>query len=399
MKGKKFSISAWIFSLLGAGLGAAAAAYVFAMLSSGSGEPSSARLIFWSGIFFLAVFLGGFLGMTLAFRFSGKYTVCRKRGWQITFLLSAALLFGTGAAGQALFMYSREKVVVPASVDIVLLLDYSYSMEQSGYDEARTEAACQFVDILDEECCLQVIPYTVIVKNEEISSFLMMDDQGKREMKDFIRSIDITGATDFNEPLKKAKETLDEKGRSGAYKTVILLTDGESYLDSDVTGAYISSDIIVFSVCINSSGVLSYNAQELADFAVNTGGFDLQITPDASGNVDAVVLLDAFWDAFESTSEMKDTMSNHLLIYSESTSVYQFIVRLITMLICAVLFALGYFGKISLPGAASGLVCGTLLAVLLSLGISYIFNILMICLLMASAFVCFKEERGEAIDV
>ena len=156
MRGR-FGVLSWIFSLAGALLGSQ---LVAAMYDNVNGPMEHAL---WGGAVFLAIYIGGFAGLSLSLRF-GRWRARRPRGWLISFILCGALIFAAGAGGQALFMVTREEVVVSTDkVDMVLLLDASSSMDSAGYDAPRTEAASQFVDAVGEDNRLQAVSFASTV--------------------------------------------------------------------------------------------------------------------------------------------------------------------------------------------------------------------------------------------
>lgn len=394
MNRRTFCISATLGSLVGAAL--------FALLitpQNFDALSTAGERIFWVGGFFLAVFAGGFAGLHLTLHFSRKYKIQRSRFWIPAFLLACVLLFGIGAGGQALFMYSKEEVLVPASADMVLLLDASGSMDASGYTQPRTDAGCQFVSSLSDDNRLQAVSFAGTVLDS--TSLVNMDAQGKNTLTQFIQGIDSVGATDFNAPLRQAMQTLNQYGRADCGKAVILLTDGDGDLDSDVIKTYLSSDVKVFTIRISSDSHLSPDARALADFATDTGGFDVQLTPAADGTVNAADMLKAFQDAFQATSETRVNMSKDLLVYAEQTSFWQFLLRVIVFILCAVLIGIGYFGQFSLKSSIANGVCGFVSAVLVTLlnGSSYGVCVAVICLLMTTAFVSLDMKGEDVYDV
>lgn len=387
---------------ISATLGSLGGAVLFALLITPQDFESLATAgerIFWVGGFFLAVFVGGFAGLHLMLHFSRKYKIRRSRFWIPVFLLACALLFGIGAGGQALFMYSKEEVLVPASADMVLLLDASGSMDSSRYTQPRTDAACQFVNSLSDDDRLQAVSFAGKVLDS--TSLVNMDTQGKNTLTQFIQGIDSVGTTDFNAPLEQAMQTLSAQSRADCGKAVILLTDGEGDLDSDVIKTYVGSDVKVFTIRISSSAYLNNNARELANLATDTGGFDVQLTPAADGTVDAADMLRAFQDAFQATTETRVNMSNDLLIYAEQTAFWQFLLRVVVFILCAILIGVGYFGKLSLRPVIANGACGLLSAVLITLfnGTSYALCVAVICLLMTTAVVSLDMNGEDVYDV
>lgn len=390
MRGKQFGWALSGASALGAILGMI---FMSRQLDRATNTPGERAL--WVGAFFLMLFVFGFCALQLAMALNRTYKVERQPLWWVAFLLACVLLFGIGTGGQYLFMYSREEVVVPAEVDMVLLLDASGSMDSYGYTGPRTDAACQFVDSLDEDCRLQVMAFAGRVLDS--SQLLTMDSTNKNALKQMISSIDASGATDFNEPLEKAKDTLDNLGRQNCNKAVILLTDGESGVDTSVVQSYMGSNIRIFSIRISSKNYLDADAQALADLAQSTGGFDTQLIPRADGSIDTADMLKAFQDAFEATAETEVNMREDLIVYAkDGITLWQFLIRALVMVLCAILIGIGYFGTVSLSSVISSGVMGLTASVLVSVveGVGYLPCALTIVLLTETAYV-FLDLRGE----
>ncbi len=390
MRGKRFG---WILSGASA-LGALCGALLISLQMDRAADTPGGRAL-WVGAFFALVFVLGFLALQLAISLNGTYKVERPPMCWAAFVAACVLLFGIGAGGQYLFMYSKEEIVESAEVDMVLLLDASSSMDTYGYNDPRTEAASQFVDSLNKDCSLQVMAFagTVVDKTE----FLPMNKGNKESARQMIAAIDASGATDYNEPLKKAKETLDNEGRRKCSKAVILLTDGEGYIADDVMDAYKQSDIQVFTVRISSSSSPNVDAQALVDFAKSTGGFDTQLTPERDGSIDTEDMLDAFQDAFEATSETEVNMKEELLIYApDGITVWQTLIRVLVLVLCAVIIGVGYFGVFHLPMVIGSGVMGLVAALLVTVleGTEYYLCVLAVVLLVETAYV-FLDLRGE----
>ena len=388
-----FRISCWLGSCLGAIAGAGLAA---AALDQVNGPMET---ILWSGCLFLAAFAGGFLGLQLSLALNRRWRVRRPPQWPAALALSAVLLFGAGAGGQALFMISRQEAVPTASaVDLVLLLDASSSMDDAGVSQPRTEAATQFVDALPPDHALQAISFASAVLDS--TRLLPLDDAGKQSLKAFISAIDSIGMTDFNEPLIAAIQTLSAQTQPERGRAVLLLTDGEGSLDGEVVNDLISQDIQVFSVRISNSESLSPEAQALVDLAEATGGFDTCLRPDGSGSVDTADLLAAFQAAFQASTEDQLVMEEELLIASSHASLYQLLIRLVTLIAIGVLFGIGYYAQIHLRTLLYNALSGAMLTAAVSiLGSSAVLCMVLCCLLLAAAYVALEQNGGDTLDV
>lgn len=330
-------------------------------------EQTPFQRILWSGGFFLAVYLAGWIGMT-----AGLWIVSAMLKIRIqysakripVFLLCAALVFGIGAGGQALFMRSEAvEEYHPTPVDAVLLLDDSSSMEIYDYDVSRTEAACRFVDSLDENTRVQVIAFSGLVR--EYVPFTAADESGRETIKEGIRRIDLTGRTDLDLSLSAAVDSLSENSREGCSKAIILLTDGEapvSDVNAQKTG---ESGIRLFSVRITDSetSASEENPQDikaLTDLTAETGGADIVINPASDGSVSTDELINAFQTAFEAAVEIVHLVPDGLLVTKAGISMYQWAIRILTILLAALMAAFGYYGKAQPAQLLSALLCGML---------------------------------------
>lgn len=390
MRGKQFS---WLLSgasALGAVLGMV---FMGGQIDRATNTPGERAL--WAGAFFLMLFMLGFAALQLAMLLNRTHKVERRPMWWVAFLLACVLVFGIGAGGQYLFMYSKEDVIVPAEVDMVLLLDASGSMEMGGFNTPRTDAACQFVDSLSDDCRLQAISFAGTVLDS--TQLLPMSSANKSTLKQMITAIDASGTTDFNEPLRQAMDTLNDQGRQNCNKAVILLTDGQSGLDSSVVDDYLNSDIRVFTIRISEFTSLDSDEQALVDLANNTGGFDTLLQCRSDGSIDTADMLTAFQDAFEATSESRVNMREDLIVYAEDDiTLWQFVIRAVVIVLCAIITGFGYFGQISLPSVVSSGVMGLIAAILVTVleGAGYFLCALVITLLVETAYV-FLDLRGE----
>lgn len=390
MRGKQFG---WVLS--GASALGALIGMIFMSVQMNRAADSSLGRALWVGGFFLMLFVFGFCALQLAIMLNKTYQVQRRPLWWVAFLLACVLIFGISTVGQFAFMYSTEKVLVPAEVDMVLLLDASSSMAAFGYNDSRTDAACQFVDSLSEDCRLQGVSFAGTVLDS--TQLLTMNTANKATLKQMISAIDAAGSTDFNEPLRQAMDTLNREGRPDSKKAVVLLTDGQSELDSGVVSSYVGSDILVFTVRIDKSSSLDLDEQALVDLATQTGGFDTHLVPGPGGKVNAGDMLQAFQSAFEATSQVEVNMREDLIVYAEDGITFgQFLIRTLVIVLCTVVIGFGYFGKISLPSIISGGVAGLIASVLVCIleGAGYALCALILVLLTGTAYV-FLDLRGE----
>lgn len=369
----------------------------------------------WMGLFFLVIFLLGFAGLHIYLIFS-KYQVQRPKAWYLWALGAAVLVFALGVGGEYVYMRSSEEVTKKETtekevaskenVDVVLLLDDSGSMEGYGYEPLRDDAAREFINGLDESTQLQVYGFAGPVDSPLASALLPMDDSGKTTARDYISTIDCYGITDFDFALEFALETLttDPNVRPDSKKAVILLTDGEAYnLLGSCFQDYLDQGIQLFTIRIYEFDNLGDDTQRLIDLANSSGGHDEQLKPDADGKIDSSAILKAFQNAFASTSTApttktstseKTVYTDDLLICSESVSFWKVILRTVALMIVAVLFGCGYFGRFSLIYALIGCGVGAILTVLAALIGSVLIASLISGALLATAVVLYEIPGG-----
>ena len=371
MRNRKIDLGALLATVL-TGTGAA-------LLLSGNEErllETVEQLPVWMGIYFLALFLVGFVTLQIRLHFSG-YQVQRSRHWIAASAFAAVCIFLIGSAAQFFYMYSREEIthntVIQKQVDMILLLDASGSMESNGYEASRDEAAIQFVNSLAEDVQLQTVAFAGADWALESTDLIKMDAAGKDCARSFIAQIDCTGTTNFDSALAHGLGTLMQHPavRADSAKAVILMTDGDDHTLTDTHfRAYQDAGIKLFTIRISSERA-SASMQMLCDFAVSTGGFDTQIKPNANGNVGVDGMLEAFRNAFQATTEAEvEVVTNYtdnLLIRTEPVGIGHHLLRTVALMAICILFGIGYFGKVT-PGnlvwnAGFGLVLSILAAV------------------------------------
>ncbi|MDO5131892.1 MAG: vWA domain-containing protein [Eubacteriales bacterium] len=404
---RPFLILAWILSA-----GSATAACIAMDPGRWIPEQTVLQRIIWSGLFFAILFLAGFTGLSLGLKLHRRYRIHRSRSWLPVCVLCALLLFGVGAGGQALFTRSRsEEIYHPSPADVVLLLDDSSSMEQHGYDVPRTEAACRFIDSLDENTRLQIIAFSGTIR--EYAPLTPADDAGRELLKTAVRSIDLTGTTNFDLPLEEAVKSLLENGLADSGKAIILFTDGEASISDEIFTKVKDSGSLFFSVRITetgeqastgtsaagASGIVTDTVSRLIRLTEETGGSDIALNPGTDGSIFTDDLLNAFQTAFAATTEMIRTVPDGLLVLTAEITPYQRAVRVITILLCAVLIGTGYFGGTRPLQILLNLVCGSLFAVSISPASGrYMIVAVSAGLLLGSAIVLLRLSDGNSAD-
>ena len=319
--------------------------------------------ILWTGAFFALIYFAGWIGLVLGLKvFHRGYKVrFGVRGVSLAVALGI-VTFIAGAFGQALYMRGEKQVIHhPSDIDMELLLDGSSSMELSNYDASLKDAAFQVVDSLDENCQMEIIGFANTIPNNTIptSSFQSGDDAGKNALKDYINSIDVTGGTNFSQPLAAGTQFLKDEGRQNAGKAIVLLTDGDGAIEDKVLASIQSNHITLFAGFLSETDPTAESAEKLRQFASATGGTSVHLVPTADGPVDAGELTRAIQSVYTGVDETVTLTPDGLLPYTGGATAYQWFIRIMTLLVCALLAGIGYFGRISFPqillNAASGL--------------------------------------------
>ncbi|MCD7806885.1 MAG: VWA domain-containing protein [Lachnospiraceae bacterium] len=403
---KQFPYS--VFLLMGSLIGAAGAVILCGLCFTDLWSEGFS-LVLCNGLIFGCLYFGGFFGMHLAISLHPGYRIERPGSWLRKGLMMGLCTILIAMAGQLLFMISREEVTRTVeeetvverevtTVDMAFLIDASSSMESLGYRQPSLNAAIQFVESLDETEQMQVIAFAGKVVGR--TGLLVTDDDGKAELTAFIEEIDARGTTDFDAPLEEAVETLLKEGRDDSGKMIILLTDGDVTGDDETISASLSStiadnNILLYTVRIAESENTDMGSG-LLKLVETTGGMDQVLVP-VDGEVDVAAMVEAFQNAaFDAILEtivepVTETSMEFVLrdeeMITQGGSLWQLMVRMVTMLLCLLCFYRGYFGgalkrKLLINGAvvAGMSVCVTL-GSRMGLDRNGVFQLLMLLLL------------------
>ena len=119
-----------------------------------------------------------------------------------------------------------------------------------------------------------------------------------------------------------------------------------------------------------------------------------------SGSVDTADLLAAFQAAFQASTEDQLVMEEELLIASSHASLYQLLIRLVTLIAIGVLFGIGYYAQIHLRTLLYNALSGAMLTAAVSiLGSSAVLCMVLCCLLLAAAYVALEQNGGDTLDI
>lgn len=346
--------------------------------------------VLWTGLTLAGFFLLSALGMWAGLRFLGKYRVDLPRGWWKRMLLTLLCLFLLGCLGQLLY-HTEESTTqtVQSDADVVLLIDASGSMDGNCLSAAK-DAASQFVDILNSNTRLQIIPFAGWVLDD--TGLVYMDAAGRASAKSFISAIDSTGATDFDSALQRAIDSLNTNARADAKPMVILMTDGQDYVEVSVKNQYYASGVPVYSVQIcDTTG-----DRNLIQFSKQSGGFDTQIDP---SSVDASRLLDGFRNALNDTVSVSYEEDRLLLDDDVMVFGYHWNVRCVVMCLCYVICAVGFYGMPSKRVLLLRLLVGACVSAGLGLVSDYQGVMGLYMLLINTAYVLVRPSAEVEIDV
>lgn len=259
----------------------------------------SLTAVFISVLSFILPLLLGFLGLRLSlWLHRKKYQVKRSGGIAkrlLAVLVLTAILSGTG---QLLYAIEWQTYTVDTVVEtpmkgrhVVLLIDISGSMKAEK--DACIEAACQLVEGMDETTTMQVIAFAGAVTERCTSAYLPLTADNKITLQEMIRSVDMAGGTNFNQPLEMAIKTLRDDQDPEYRSMILMLTDGKESVDDAIKGTLTDPDcgIELFTARItDGSDGTDANVQDLISLAVQ----DFPIAQQADGSVDMSNVLDTF---------------------------------------------------------------------------------------------------------
>ena len=122
------------------------------------------------------------------------------------------------------------------SMDAVLVIDGSGSMNTTDPERLRVQGANIFIDLSDEGDRVGVVEFCSRIRQSQ--SLLVMDESGREEVRDVVSRAGAQGYTNIKIGLEEALEILEEGGDPTRAQAVILLTDGETDLDPDDPDSY-----------------------------------------------------------------------------------------------------------------------------------------------------------------
>jgi uncharacterized protein (TIGR03503 family) len=119
-----------------------------------------------------------------------------------------------------------KPVAVTESIDAILLLDASGSMQKTNAGELQNQSAKLFARFLTADDRLAIISFDSA--SRQVLGFTEVTSDNLERIDEAVNSISLTGThTDFESPMRLAFDLLLENGREGARKVVTLISDGK----------------------------------------------------------------------------------------------------------------------------------------------------------------------------
>lgn len=171
-----------------------------------------------------------------------------------------------------------------SNMDAVLVVDVSNSMTQSDKNKVSNEAMKMFVDMTSiEKNKIGIISYTDKIEREK-ALIEVNSEQDKNDIKSFIDSLQKGAYTDISVGVTEAVKILDAGHDPANAPIIVLLADGNNYLNEAAGGSAAQSDkrlqdavkaaqskgYPIYTIGLNADGQL--NRTTLQQIATQTKG-------------------------------------------------------------------------------------------------------------------------------
>lgn len=171
-----------------------------------------------------------------------------------------------------------------SNMDAVLVVDVSNSMTQSDKNKVSNEAMKMFVDMTSmQKNKIGVISYTDKIEREK-ALLEVNSEQDKNDIKAFIDSLQKGAYTDISVGVTEAVKILDAGHDPANAPIIVLLADGNNYLNESAGGSQAQSDkrlqeavkaakskgYPIYTIGLNADGQL--NRTTLQQIAAETNG-------------------------------------------------------------------------------------------------------------------------------
>ena len=288
------------------------------------------------------------------------------------------------------FTSEKPSAVGTASVsDYIFCIDDSGSMDTNDPSSQRYVALDNILNQLDGNNNVGVIRFAE--KAFANCDPKALDSEQKQNIEEIINGqndIAFGGGTNFEAPLQKALKMYKRLGISGRNQVVVLLSDGESYLDVDqMTEKYNDAGIIICSIFLGSGDM----PEVLTDLSSKTGGISVSVA-------DADDLVSTFDNIVSSTNKISENRGQYQRFlwnartFSDQNNVLAIIERILFFMIFGLIYGVTFniiFGvplkKQRFISIAEGLLCGVIFEGGFALGLSDII-VRLAMLLMALIF-------------
>lgn len=400
---KKFDILGLIFSVIlaGVGIGAVMACFPYHL------RESAPVAIATTGLLLMVPLLTGYDGLRLSLRLRRKKFRAPDSKAAARRVIVVALIAGLlGAGGQVLYgleweTYTEETVVDTSTKGrhIVLLMDISGSMKEEK--PACIEAACRLIDGMDDTTTMQVIAFAASVTDRCTSQYLPLTPENKTTLQNMIRSVDMGGGTNFNQPLDMAIQTLKGSADPEYRSMILMLTDGKEAVNDTIRGTLTdpASGIELFTVRIGTDAS-DHNVRDLIDLAVQ----DFPIAQQTDGTVDITDVLDTLEKAANYQTVVQEEHrrlimgGDQLLECFIANKNVEFwwrpVLQVVVMAVYAVLVSFAYYGRLGKGSLALSLAAG--LATGLALALNQYVASPMMCVLCLGGFTVYEVQEVEA---
>lgn len=169
-------------------------------------------------------------------------------------------------------------------IDAVLAMDASTSMNESDANKVANEAMKMFIDMLSVEGDkVGVISYTDQIVREK-ALLQIKSQQDKQELRSFIDQLTRGPYTDISVGVREAVKILESGKEAGHYPLIVLLSDGNNWLNAGAGRTQAASDqelqaavqrakelaIPIYTIGLNADGQLNKDA--LSGISKETGG-------------------------------------------------------------------------------------------------------------------------------
>ncbi|MCG7410097.1 VWA domain-containing protein [Paenibacillus sp. ACRRX] len=171
-----------------------------------------------------------------------------------------------------------------SKLDSVLVVDVSNSMSTSDANKVGNEAMKLFIDMLSTAGDkVGIVAYTDKIEREK-ALLEIQSDADKQDLKQFIDQLNRGAYTDIAVGVKEAVKVLQHGADPGHEPMIVLLADGNNYLNAKGSRTQAQSDkelneavveatkkgIPIYTIGLNADGKL--NKEALAGLSKQTGG-------------------------------------------------------------------------------------------------------------------------------